>query len=128
MIEPALLQRLESDPEIVSRVGQRIFWDKRPQSGPLAALPAIVFAQVTTGYVGSHDLDLLGDVQLQYSIFAETREETRAIADLIRRRLHGWRELTAGIQRVRTTTSVDVYEQDTGIYSTVLTVQVWHSS
>ena len=102
-----------------------VLLDKRPQSGPLARYRPS-FAQVTTGMSGSHDLDLLGDVQLQYSIFAETREKRGVIADLIRRRLHGWRDLAAGIQRVRATTSVDVYEEDTGIYSTVLTVQVWH--
>lgn len=130
MMETVLLQRIESDPAITSMVGNRIFWDERPQAGPLAELPAIVFQNITTSHIGSHDLspDTLGDSAMQYSVFAKRRSDTKAVANAVRRRLHGWKDLPSGIQGVRASNSVDGYENDTRIFSTVLTFQVWHPS
>lgn len=131
-VESILMQRLMSDEELTALVGVRIFPLVRPQEDDsperLADLPAVVYQRVSTGYLSSHELDSgdLGNAQVQYSVFAETRREARKVAELVRRSLRAYRDLSKGIQRVSFSNVLEQYEQDTGIYHVVMTAQVMY--
>lgn len=126
------MQRLMSDDELTALVGVRIFPLVRPQEDDsperLADLPAVVYQRVSTSYYGTHALDSsdLGDAQVQYSVFAETRRDARKAAELVRRSLRTYRDLTKGIQRVSFLNVLEQYEHDTGIYHVVMTAQVMY--
>lgn len=129
-VESVLMRRLLSDTELAALVGVRVFPSVRPQEDDsperLADLPAVVYHRSSTDYQRSHDLesDDLGDATVQYSVYAHTRREARAVAGLVRRSLRTYRDYAAGIQSVRITNTFDTYEQDTGVYGVVLIATV----
>lgn len=131
-VESILMQRLMADDDLTALVGVRIFPLVRPQEDDsperLADLPAVVYQRISAGYRQSHELESgdLGDADVQYSVFASTRRDMRAVAGLVRRSLRTYRDYTKGIQRVFISVGPETYEQETGIYHMVLTASVMY--
>lgn len=118
--EIVIRQRLLQSPDVASRVGTRIFPMVRPASGPLAALPAIVYQRVAPGsrYAAHGEPSNLGNSRVQIMALAGDVDEAWDIANAAREALDGWSDRTATprIDGVTCEQAIEQYEDDTRIY------------
>lgn len=118
--EVIIRQRLAQDPDVIALVGVRIFPMVRPATGPLAALPAIVYQRVSPGprYSGHGEPSNLGTPRVQIAALSGDVDEAWAVSEVARQALDGWSDRTATprIDGVSCEEPIEQYEDDTKIH------------
>lgn len=118
--EVIIRQRLLESPDVATRVGVRIFPMVRPATGPLAALPAIVFQRVAPGvrYSAHGEPADLGAPRIQIMALSGDIDEAWEVSNAARQALDGWSDRTAipRIDGVSCDDAIEQYEDDTKIH------------
>ena len=121
--EYVLYQRLAQDATLLQLVDGRIMPPPRPQTGPDARLPAVVYQRVGGDRYHEHTApSSFGRVRVQYSAFAQTDTTAWAVAIAIRKAVDGWsdRTTTPNIQGVTVESPLYRYEDDAKLHHVMI--------
>lgn len=118
--EYVLVKQLEQDAAVAALVSDRIMAAPRPQSGPYAQLPAVVYQRTGPGrsFAEHGGPAQLGNPRVQISCFATNPAVAWEVAYAAMAALDGWMDYGASppIQGVTCEEPLEKYEEDTGIH------------
>ncbi len=125
MIEKAVYSRLSTDPAITSIVSGRVYNGLLEQE---TTVPAIVFYRINTS---RNELPHSGSIGvatalIQITIYSDTVANLRALAEAVRRRLHGYKG-TAGTVAVLFSQCMqerDGYAHHQELFSTIMEFRI----
>ena len=128
-IDVALVHYLESNPGLVALLGERIYPEPLPQPEGGVILPAITYARVSGIPRVAHDGDSgLFSPLFQLKVWSSTKAQSRAIIRLMRIALSGYAGLMGDlmVQASFVKADRDIWDPDTGLFTPVLEVELWH--
>ena len=109
----AVWRRLTEDPGVTALVGNRIYYQVRPDGAPY---PCIVLNVISV--VPRRDLDGVAwtETRIQVTAMAQTESVAEAVATAVRRALEGLQGSVAGLDVIeaRVEAGVVIYQEDTG--------------
>lgn len=118
--EYVLVKQLEQDAAVAALVSDRIMAAPRPQSGPYAQLPAVVYQRTGPGrsFAEHGGPAQLGNPRVQISCFATNPAVAWEVAYAAMAALDGWMDYdaTPPIQGVTCEEPLEDYEEDTKIH------------
>lgn len=97
-IEAAVFSRITSDPAIAALIGTRLYPDRAPDA---ALKPYAIYQRISTVRNLTHDnADTPITVRMAVDCYAETRQQSREIADAVTNTMHGktWSTGTIAVQ------------------------------
>ncbi len=126
MIEEALYTHLISHAGLTAIVGNRIYPVLLPQD---VTFPAVTYQRISTvREYAQEGPSGLAHPRFQFSCWAETYEEAKAVAEQIRFALSGYKGTinNVRIDAVYIEDDNDIYDPETNIYHVALDATIWH--
>ena len=128
-IDVALVKYLEANPGLTALLSERIYPEPLPQPVGGVTLPAITYTRVSGVPRVAHDGDsnLLNPLY-QLKVWSSTKAQSRTIMRLMRQALSGYSGLMGDltIQASFVRADRDLTDPDTGLFTPVLEVELWH--
>ena len=129
LIDVALVKYLEANPGLTALLAERIYPEPLPQPVGGVTLPAITYTRVSGIPRVAHDGDAgLFSPLYQLKVWSSTKSEARAIMLLMRKALSGYAGLMGDlmIQASFVKADRDLTDPDTGLFTPVMEVELWH--
>lgn len=128
-IDVALTKYLEAYGGLTALISDRIYPEPLPQPVGGVTLPAITYMRISSAPQVAHNGDSgLDSPIFQIKVWASTKSQARAIIDQLRAALSGYSGLMSDltVQASFVRADRDLYDTDTGLYTPIVEVALWH--